>query len=78
VGVVEFRPEIDMSDSHTQLSEPAPATASAAALALARAWQTAVVALLGAFIVLAVGFAGLAQIHDAAHDTRHTMNFPCH
>jgi len=67
-----------MSDMYTQLPESAPASASAEAPALARAWQTAVVALLGAFIVLAVGFAGLAQIHDAAHDTRHTMNFPCH
>jgi len=63
-----------MSDSRTQL----PVSSPAAAPALARAWQTAVVALLGAFIVLAVGFAGLPQIHDAAHDTRHTMNFPCH
>ena len=67
-----------MSDMYTQLPESAPASASAAVPALARAWQTAVVALLGAFIVLAVGFGGLAQIHDAAHDTRHTMNFPCH
>ena len=46
--------------------------------AFARAWQTAVVALLGAFIVLGVGFAALPQVHDAAHDTRHTMSFPCH
>ena len=46
--------------------------------ALARAWRSAAAALLGAFIVLAVGFAGLPQVHDAAHDMRHTMNFPCH
>ena len=46
--------------------------------AAGRAWQTAVLALLGAMIVLAVGFAGVPAIHDAAHDTRHSFNFPCH
>jgi cobalt transporter subunit CbtB len=61
-----------MSDSHNTLSSPTRADA------LTRAWQSAVAALLGAFIVLAVGFAGLPQLHDAAHDTRHTLNFPCH
>jgi cobalt transporter subunit CbtB len=25
-----------------------------------------------------VGFAGSATIHDAAHDARHSLNFPCH
>jgi cobalt transporter subunit CbtB len=61
-----------MSDSRTERQ------ASAAVPALAHAWQTAVVALLGAAIVLGVGFAGLPQVHDAAHDTRHAFNFPCH
>ena len=48
------------------------------ARALARAWQTAAVALIGLVIVLGVGFAPLHAIHDAAHDTRHIFNFPCH
>ncbi len=61
-----------MSDTQHALSSTSRSEA------VARAWQTAVVALLGAFIVLAVGFAGAPQVHDAAHDTRHTMNFPCH
>ena len=46
--------------------------------ALVHAWQATLVALLGALIVLAVGFAQLPQVHDAAHDTRHAFNFPCH
>lgn len=46
--------------------------------ALERAWQTAVLAALGVVILLAVGFAGLPQVHDAAHDMRHGLNFPCH
>jgi cobalt transporter subunit CbtB len=35
-------------------------------------------AVLGAFIFFAVGFAGPAEIHNAAHDSRHVMAFPCH
>ena len=61
-----------MSDSHSTLSSPVRTEA------FARAWQTAVLALLGAFIVLAVGFASMPQVHEPADDTRHTMNFPCH
>ena len=34
--------------------------------------------LLGAFFVLGVGFAGAEIIHNAAHDGRHSMVFPCH
>jgi cobalt transporter subunit CbtB len=35
-------------------------------------------ALLGAFIVLGVGFAPMAAVHNAAHDARHSFAFPCH
>jgi len=41
---------------------------------------TAGAVLLGLFILYGVGFA-LGQgdvLHNAAHDTRHTMVFPCH
>ena len=34
--------------------------------------------LLGAFILYGVGFAGPAEIHNAAHDVRHAFTFPCH
>lgn len=34
--------------------------------------------LLGVFLVLGVGFAGPEIIHNAAHDGRHSMAFPCH
>jgi cobalt transporter subunit CbtB len=34
--------------------------------------------LLGAFILLGVGFAPVGVIHNAAHDTRHSFAFPCH
>ena len=35
-------------------------------------------ALLGTFIVWGVGFSPIAALHNAAHDTRHSMAFPCH
>jgi cobalt transporter subunit CbtB len=36
------------------------------------------VAAMGAFLVLGVGFLPVAAVHDAAHDTRHAIGFPCH
>jgi cobalt transporter subunit CbtB len=35
-------------------------------------------ALLGVAVLYLVGFAGSRTIHEAAHDARHTLNFPCH
>ena len=34
--------------------------------------------LLGFVLVLVVGFAPIPEVHNAAHDTRHTSAFPCH
>ena len=34
--------------------------------------------LLGAFLVLGIGFTHSDTIHNAAHDTRHSLAFPCH
>ena len=34
--------------------------------------------LLGVFIVAGVGFAGPEAIHNATHDLRHALAFPCH
>jgi cobalt transporter subunit CbtB len=33
---------------------------------------------LGLGLLAGVGFAGSAVIHNAAHDTRHAIGFPCH
>ncbi len=43
-----------------------------------RTWLPSIAAaLLGIVVIAGVGFApGVA--HDAAHDVRHTMAFPCH
>ena len=33
---------------------------------------------LGATLVFAAGFAETGALHDAAHDSRHSLAFPCH
>ena len=34
--------------------------------------------LMGVFLVFGVGFASPDAIHNAAHDSRHSLAFPCH
>ncbi len=34
--------------------------------------------ILGLVLLYAAGFAQTAEIHNGAHDTRHTAGFPCH
>lgn len=38
----------------------------------------AVAALLGLGLVFLAGFSPASALHNAAHDFRHTQNFPCH
>lgn len=33
---------------------------------------------LGFVLLLVVGFAPIAEVHSATHDTRHATGFPCH
>ena len=40
--------------------------------------QTLFMALIGATLVFASGFAHSQTLHDAAHDMRHSTGFPCH
>jgi len=37
-----------------------------------------VTALLGVFLIYGVGFAQPSELHNAAHDGRHSHIFPCH
>jgi cobalt transporter subunit CbtB len=44
-----------------------------------RALTAALVAMVfGGFVVATVGFAGAMEIHNTAHDSRHSFAFPCH
>ena len=57
------------------------ATKSASAVAartLSRVMPIFAAALLGLFIVGGVGFSHIEALHNAAHDYRHSMSFPCH
>ncbi len=49
-----------------------------AALTLSRAIPIFAALLLGIFIVGGVGFSHIEAVHNAAHDYRHSMAFPCH
>jgi cobalt transporter subunit CbtB len=60
-------------------SLPTSATHGAAAsLTASRTISIFAAALLGAFLVGGVGFSHIMAVHNAAHDYRHSMGFPCH
>jgi cobalt transporter subunit CbtB len=55
------------------------ASRAAAALSGSERLAAAVVAaLLGIGVIWGVGFSHVPAWHNAAHDTRHSMAFPCH
>jgi cobalt transporter subunit CbtB len=56
---------------HSLSRRPALVRASATLTALAAA-------VLGAGLIYVAGFAEVPQVHNAAHDARHTAGFPCH
>lgn len=43
-----------------------------------RPLQLLTVVLLGGVMLYIAGFMGTAEMHNAAHDMRHTIGFPCH
>jgi cobalt transporter subunit CbtB len=47
-------------------------------LAAGRLAACAVVLILGVALVFLVGFAHPSVLHNAAHDSRHALAFPCH
>lgn len=50
----------------------------ASASSQSRFMQLAMAALLGIFVVGFVGFSHIEAVHNAGHDSRHSMAFPCH
>ncbi len=66
------KPDAKVMTSADTAGLPVDRTRTAARASLAAAFA------LGAGLVFLVGFAQSAALHDAAHDTRHTMAFPCH
>jgi cobalt transporter subunit CbtB len=45
---------------------------------LSIAMQNVAAMLFGAVVLFAVGFLPVDAAHNAAHDTRHALAFPCH
>jgi len=62
----------------TRTPSTAPVRDVRAPAGLAALRSAVAAAALGLVILYVVGFAGTHTIHEAAHDTRHSMNFPCH
>ncbi len=50
----------------------------ASSSAVSRLAQLGVAALLGLFVIGFVGFSHAEVVHNAGHDYRHSMAFPCH
>lgn len=46
--------------------------------AIGSKWPALFAVILGAVMLFGVGFSNLSVAHNAAHDTRHAMVFPCH
>jgi len=63
---------------NTHSTKPNSTGLDAAALNLSRAAPIVMAFLLGTFIVGGVGFSHMTAVHNAAHDYRHSMGFPCH
>jgi len=53
-------------------------TVTSAASSQSRLMQLASAALLGIFVIGFVGFSHVEAAHNAGHDYRHSMAFPCH
>jgi cobalt transporter subunit CbtB len=54
-------------------------TTSTTSIAFDRQMAAGIICLfLGLGLLTGVGFAGPDVIHNAAHDTRHAVGFPCH
>ena len=61
-----------MTTNHSTL--PLSATVTPAS----RLTQLGLAAFLGLFIVGFAGFSHISAVHNAAHDVRHSLAFPCH
>ena len=48
------------------------------AMPATRAMAPLYAAILGVLLVYSIGFAQTEEIHNGAHDARHSAGFPCH
>jgi len=64
--------------AHTLLQMPASDQACQGTGLGARLSAALLTGLLGLVMLFGVGFAQIDVVHNAAHDTRHSVGFPCH
>ncbi|MCO6049803.1 CbtB-domain containing protein [Mesorhizobium sp. RP14(2022)] len=60
------------------MAHSATASLGSASSLSSRRIQLAFAGLLGIFITGFVGFSHIEAVHNAAHDYRHSLAFPCH
>jgi cobalt transporter subunit CbtB len=60
------------------MSNLASSQTHSAAFAPARAFPIVLAFLLGAVLIGGTGFVQMSAAHNAAHDHRHAIGFPCH
>ena len=59
-------------------TQDAAAIGAAGTTRSARLGAALMAGLLGLVMLFGVGFAQIGAVHNAAHDTRHSIAFPCH
>ncbi len=64
-----------MNTHQTSLPVQSSVTSSATS---SRFIQIGCAAFLGLFVIGGAGFSHIEAIHNAAHDVRHSLGFPCH
>jgi cobalt transporter subunit CbtB len=62
----------------TQIAGSRAQTAPGASSRTETFLAAAMASLLGTFLLWGVGFSHSDLLHNAAHDTRHSIGFPCH
>jgi len=67
----EVRSEMNTAQATKDLSAQIP-------LSMTTVYAISAAMLIGVLIITAVGFAGPEVMHNAAHDLRHSLAFPCH
>jgi len=71
-----------ISEMRSQVEGEVPADAPEEVRTLmetvSRFMQLVLSAFLGIFVIGVVGFSHIDAVHNAAHDYRHSMAFPCH
>ncbi len=53
-------------------------TQQSPAIAASRVGPAVLAILFGAFLIMGTGFASSSTLHNASHDGRHALAFPCH